>query len=90
MSYIYIYIYIYIYGISNLRVKINRTASLKINTDLFKFIPAGIYTGLMIIGISTSYSGKGRGAQNALNGLGELSPLTPANVVIGRLDHYKL
>ena len=46
--------------------------------------------GLKIIGISTGYSGKGRGAQNALHGLDELSPLTPANVAIGRLDHYTL
>jgi hypothetical protein len=71
-------------------IKINKTASLTSNTDLFKFIPAGIYMGLMIIGISTGYSGKGRGSQNAPNWLDELSPLTPVNVVIGRLDHYKL
>jgi hypothetical protein len=54
------------------------------------FILAGIYMGLMIIGISMGYSRKGRGAQNALNGLDELRPLIPANVVIGRLDHYRL
>jgi hypothetical protein len=70
-------------------IKINCTAFLTSNADLFKFIPAGIYVGLMIIEISTGYSEKGRWAQNALNGLDELSPLTPANVVIGRLDHYK-
>jgi hypothetical protein len=70
--------------------KINCTVSLTSNTDLFKFIPPGIYTGLMIIGISTGYSGKGRGAQNTLNELDELSPLTPANGVTGRLDQYKL
>jgi len=46
--------------------------------------------GLMITGIPTGYSRKGRGAQNALNGLDELSSLTPANVAIGRLDHYRL
>jgi len=52
------------------------------------FIPAGIYMGLMIIRISTGYSGKGQAAQNALNGLDELSPLTPPHVVIGRFDHH--
>jgi len=46
--------------------------------------------GLMIIGISTGYSGKGREAQNALNGLNESSPLTPPHVVIGRFDHHSL
>jgi hypothetical protein len=43
-----------------------------------------------IIGISTGYSGNGRGAQNALNGLDELTPLTPPNVVIGRFGHHRL
>jgi len=54
------------------------------------FIPTGIYMGLMIIGISTGYSGKSRGAQNALNGLDKLRPLTPPHVVIGRFDHHSL
>jgi len=54
------------------------------------FIAAGIYMGLMITGISTGYSGKGRGAQHALDGLDELSPLTAPHVVIGRFDHHSL